>query len=502
MIVLVAGQNAELTERVVTFRLPRGADDLAALVLDEQRAATGIEALVDDVTTRMRGIMLLDKSIQIKLDELAQSVFRVLCIACVADPGRVALDCSVGDAIFSIAASDVHGATICFELYRRGATWKVRAVGQGYGGGLPELLAAHGVSETERTVEPSVEPASATDGPTAGPFQRLWMIYEDAARITAAFLSARDYAESRLEDELSAAVADPATRSTPSATTAATNARNRHEELLKQARRDYDRDARYLVNELRELDDELPPALASWKSSSWRREPAPSSGIRIGGITVPELGPLTVPFAIPCPLPRPLWIEAAQSAAAVPVVTALVLRLLVAAPHPAPTIDVIDLGDALRPFWQPLLDRMPRPVVTDSAGIGPRLQELIVADDLADMRESVEGGRRSPNSIVVFADFGFGLPAEALRDIVALAGRSSGRTSLILVGEDDWDGVDPLMRVLSEGSQHLMLGDGHVVDPWTRNVWNFVPDTAPEPGRTLSELLLERQALRSLKFDR
>ncbi|WP_280509743.1 hypothetical protein [Nocardia farcinica] len=36
--------------------------------------------------------------------------------------------------------------------------------------------------------------------------ERLWMIFEDAARAAAALVAARDYAAKRLDDELSAAI--------------------------------------------------------------------------------------------------------------------------------------------------------------------------------------------------------------------------------------------------------------------------------------------------------
>ena len=35
---------------------------------------------------------------------------------------------------------------IVIEIYRRGPAWKVRAVGQGYAGGLADLIRDHGVS--------------------------------------------------------------------------------------------------------------------------------------------------------------------------------------------------------------------------------------------------------------------------------------------------------------------------------------------------------------------
>ena len=508
MVALVPGQNVELSRRELVFPLPSGARRVAALVLDEQRHAHGGDDLVHGPGSHQSGIAWRDNGIHFDLDSLSAAAHRVLCIA-FSDEGRPgALACSLGDVSFAIAGGDVHRATVCFEVYRRGTGWKVRAVGQGYAGGISELLVAHGLTGSEAGTAPPPPPppqpvppppVPTGVGPTVDPLRQIWMIYEDAARISAAFRSARDFASSRLDDEMSAAVADPSTRNTPAASAAAAAAQGRHDDLVERARSDYDGDATHLINELRELDGDLPPALASWQSASWRRGPASSSGLRIGSISVSKLGPLAVPLCVPAPLQRPLWLEFAESTAAITVVTSLVLRLLAAAWHPAPTLDVIDLAGGLRPFWQPLADRMVRPVVNDPSGIAPRLRELVMAADLADMRAEVEG-QPSPASVVVFGDFGFGLQPEAIADVAALAGKSGLGTSLILVGEDNWDGVSPLMRELSEFSQHVGA-DGQVYDPWTGNAWAFRPDVAPEPGRSLADLLGGMAALQPSKAD-
>lgn len=484
---LVAGQNIESTQRALQFPLPRGADRVAALVLEMDGRANSGKALVAHGDSRIPGITWRDSVIHLDLDALAATSERVLCIAINDEARPMSLDCVLGDVTFAIPAVDTFPATVCFEVYRRGVGWKVRAVGQGYVGGLSELLLAHGI--TCEDAPPPVRPSDSTSslGPKVDPLQQIWMIYEDAARITAAFRSARDFASSRLEDEMSAAVADISMRNTRAGDASAMEAQRRHDELSARARTDYDRDARYLMNELRELDDRLPPAMSSWKSRAWHRRPSPSSGLRIGSLTT-ELGPLTVPFCVPAPLRRPIWLEAMESAAAVPVVTALGLRLLAAAPRPAPTLDVIDLAGGLRSFWQPLSDRLARPVVSEVSEVKARLEELVIAADLAELRTSMDG-HPSPASVVVFADFGFGLPPEALDDLMTLASKSGTGTSLILVGEDNWGGVDRRMRELSEVSQHIVVSDGQLLDPWTRNAWVFDPDAAPEPGHTVSELV-------------
>ena len=61
---------------------------------------------------------------------------------------------------------------IAIEVYRRGVDWKVRAVGQGYAGGLADLIADHGVSVDDagpsaQSVPPAAVPPPVP--PTARP---------------------------------------------------------------------------------------------------------------------------------------------------------------------------------------------------------------------------------------------------------------------------------------------------------------------------------------------
>ena len=57
---------------------------------------------------------------------------------------------------------------IVVEIYRRGADWKVRAVGQGYAGGLADLITDHGVSVDDAGT-PAQPPASPPPAPPASP---------------------------------------------------------------------------------------------------------------------------------------------------------------------------------------------------------------------------------------------------------------------------------------------------------------------------------------------
>ncbi|MEV0564052.1 TerD family protein [Dactylosporangium sp. NPDC050588] len=67
---------------------------------------------------------------------------------------------------YVITGLDTESMVIALEIYRRGAEWKVRAVGQGYAGGLADLVRDHGVSVDDAPA-PAATPQSAPPAPPA-----------------------------------------------------------------------------------------------------------------------------------------------------------------------------------------------------------------------------------------------------------------------------------------------------------------------------------------------
>ena len=84
-----------------------------------------------------------------------------------------------GQALVRYEASGLSSESIviAIEVYRRGADWKVRAVGQGYAGGLADLIADHGVSVDDAgpstpsapSAVPSAVPPAVSPPPAATP---------------------------------------------------------------------------------------------------------------------------------------------------------------------------------------------------------------------------------------------------------------------------------------------------------------------------------------------
>jgi stress response protein SCP2 len=66
----------------------------------------------------------------------------------VAPPLAEVVDATSGVSLvrYQVAGLDTETIMIAIELYRRGGAWKVRAVGQGYAGGLADLITDHGVA--------------------------------------------------------------------------------------------------------------------------------------------------------------------------------------------------------------------------------------------------------------------------------------------------------------------------------------------------------------------
>ena len=499
---LAAGQNTVLPSHSVRFQAVNASPiDVSVLVVDGNLRALSSDHFVFYNARSAAGVTLDDGNvIRLDLGEVDGTASAVLCVVSV-DPAtdegtplpRSGLSATLSDeygaplVAFEVPLVGSETAAICLELYRRGDAWKVRAVGQGYDGGLAELLTRHGVEVDEP--EPTV-PAPTPAGPAAVPldpahsFERAWMIFEDAARSAASFRASRDYAQARLDDELSASVADQSTRNSPAAAGLQARAQERHDALLSEAQSKFAGETTQLAEELRVIDPLLPRSLATFESTSWSARDASGArtdGLRLGELSAPDLGDLRVPFCVHYPLARPLWIVG-DSAEAAPVVAALAVRMLVASAAATPTLEVVDLSGSLRALTEPLAALLAAPVVTIAADISARLAALSDSVDLAEMAARNGIADTVPSSrLVILNDFPHGYGAEDSARILRLAdhGPAVG-TSLIIVGDDSAAETDPGVAVLERIAQQVpSLGVLTVSDPWTGNQWILTPDRLP-----------------------
>jgi len=503
---LQAGQNVALAARTVAFQAQAGtALDVCALVVGEDLRCAGNADFVFYNQTETDGVRLSGARLEVTLADLRADAGAVLLVVSAEDPrhalGRVRSVLTDGDDAlveFAIEPAAGESALICLELYRRGTDWKVRAVGQGYAGGLPALLPAHGVEVDEPESDPGTGPRR-THAPDGGPavevdygLERLWMIFEDAARSAAALVASRDYAARRLDDELSAAVSDPATRNTPAADDARRAAQRRAEELARTAEDNHRKDSEQLMRELAETELRLPPALAAWTSPAWQELPAPGDGIRIGELYAPDRGALRIPYCVPIPLTRPLWIDTEVPAAAAPVVGALLARLLAVDPRKPTRIDVIDLTGAYTGLLSALAPVLAGPPITDHTVISGRLRTLAQAAELAEM--AYQGGAFTPpaeHRVLVVSDFPHGYQAVDAQRLLALTacGDLIG-LSILIVGTDEIAVPDDAVSALSQHARHLpTITDTPMFDPWTGSAWQLELDVLPRDPQRAARLL-------------
>ncbi|NEW54055.1 TerD family protein [Nocardia cyriacigeorgica] len=503
---LTAGQNVPLTAEVVRFGVHADAAlDISALVVADDLRVSAADDVVTGTRTATTGVQLGEDGITVTLAEVRADAQAVLLVASMAgqpvELGKVVAELSESGTAtieFAIAPAAGERALICLEVYRRQGAWKVRAVGQGYAGGLAELLQAHGaagfVPAAAASAAPHADPyAMAPPTPGGNPLEvghgleRLWMIFEDAARSAAALISARDYAAKRLDQELSEAVSDPATRNTPAAETARVNAQRRHDELNATAEANHGRDSEQLVRELAEADQALPRSLASWESPAWDRAPVTSDGIRLGELYAIDRGALRIPYCVPVPLNRPLWIDTESSSAVAPVVGALLARLVAAAPQRRTVVDVIDLTGAFTGLTDLLAPVLGGPPITDHTEISARLKTLADAAELAEMAyNSGAGTPPAEHRVLVAADFPHGYQATDVQRLGSLLMRGDLiGLSTVIVGGNESDAEDAMVAALSQACRHLPTVAGTpLFDPWTGSAWELDLDLLPqEPER-------------------
>lgn len=176
-----------------------------------------------------------------------------------------------------------------------------------------------------------MEPLEAGRG-----LERAWMIFEDASRSAASFVSSSEYALARLDEDLTAAVADPSLRNSAAGVAARDAAQKRHDDLVSLARGNHARDSAQLAHELGVIDGVLPRSMASWKSVSWAGTTDPaqitavSDGMRLGELSAPDRGTLTVPYCVPLPLRLPIWVDSTSSKAALGLISAVTVRVMAA----------------------------------------------------------------------------------------------------------------------------------------------------------------------------
>nr|WP_242900878.1 TerD family protein [Actinomadura terrae] len=175
------GGNAPLDGPAATVTITAATPiDVSALLLTAARKVRGDHDLVFFNHPEQDGVSVAGATVTADLGRVPADVHTVAVVASVdADrPGarfdasstpRAAVACGPGTVTFEPPPL-VDGETVAvlLELYRRGAGWKVRAVGQGWASGLAGLAADYGVT-VDDPGPPAPAPAPVAPPPVAPP---------------------------------------------------------------------------------------------------------------------------------------------------------------------------------------------------------------------------------------------------------------------------------------------------------------------------------------------
>ncbi|WP_328870575.1 TerD family protein [Streptomyces sp. NBC_00287] len=656
---LVRGQNHPLSQARLEIRVSAGAPIVAGATLsDEHGKVHGTEWVAHPGAPTLPGLEVsrqaaADHRLAVDLDAVPESVHRVSVLLAlptgVGGPVRfgavaapfVAVTGLDGSEVasYTITGLDAESAVVALELYRRQGAWKVRAIGQGYAGGLAELLAdqnlpeagllASGINDAvaqgvARSVQAplqgdrsrqqaapavgpdeggtaptspygtqgassAVPPSPATppysggqppqnapgypapaDPPAAGGginyshpgrqstappppappappaqpgqpgqpvagdatgwsmderlYNQVWGMFEDLARTTAAYRSAVDFADSRMEKELDQVLSDPRSRIGGQGDAAREAAQAKHAQLVDQARATLDRDLAQLTAESDVVEPALPAAYARWDNPVWHAYRVPMEtpmALRLGDLYLPESDPLRIPMLVRLPLERGLWIDSGQSGSldgsfhdshdlsrlALEAAVAHAARLL--AVHPAGdfTVHVIDPAGSGAQALAPLVQTgvLAAPPAVGAAGVTEVLGRLTQRVDLVQMAvrggasESLPPGFDTSEQLLIVNDFPHGFDDRAVNQLRYLAdeGPSVGVHLMMVADREEAAAYGPLLDPLWRSLLRLTpVPEDHLADPWVGHAWTYEPPLVPPGSQVLQQVLTQVAAAR------
>ncbi|MDT0347225.1 TerD family protein [Streptomyces litchfieldiae] len=622
---LIRGQNHPLPETRLEIRVSAGEPIVAGVTLnDDQGRMRDVEWIAHPASPQLPGLEVsrqaaADHRLAVDLDALPEAVHRVnVMLALPVGVGGptsfgavtapfVSVTGLDGSPVVSYHITDLHAesAVVALELYRRNDTWKVRAVGQGYAGGLVAMLQDQGLPQAQELAvtineavasgmaravappprpgdaerarraasvgggtpapEPTANPAGAPAAPTAGGrinyqhpnrpaaappppppaapapqpgqpaqpvagdatgwslderlYNQVWGMFEDLARSTAAYRSAVDFADSRMEQEIDKVLSDPRTRVGPAADEARTRARAKHTGLVDQARAVFERDLAQLVAESEVVEPALPPAYARWDNPVWLAYQAPKEvpmALRLGDLSLPESGDLRIPMLVRLPLQRGLWIDSGRAAGpadsdelrrlAAETATVIAARLLAVHPVGDLSVHVIDPGGAASGALAPLLHTgAVRPPAAGAAGVTAMLAALTQRVDLVQMAirsgaaDALPPDLDTAEQLLVVHDFPHGFDDRAVTQLRYLAdeGPSVGVHLMMVGSREDARGYGPVLDPLWRSLLRITpVPDDHLADPWVGHSWTYEPTPVPPGSQVLTQVLTQVAAAR------
>ncbi|WP_369245822.1 TerD family protein [Streptomyces sp. R41] len=663
---LVRGQNHPLSQVRLEVRVSAGKPIVAGATLsDEQGKVRGVEWVAHPGAPTLPGLEVskqaaADHRLAFDLDALPETVHRVNVLLAlpsgVGGPVRfgavaapfVAVTGLDGSEVasYTITGLDAESAVVALELYRRQGAWKVRAVGQGYAGGLAELLTDQGLPEAQQLAgcineavvqglarsvaappprtpdgdrsrqaatsapgpdqpytgsqgatgnvpqgplssspydapgpqgstapqgshasDPSAvtQPAGPTAGgpvnyshpgrqtaapppppPTAPParpgqpaqpvagdatgwsmeerlYNQVWGMFEDLARSTAAYRSAVDFADSRMEQELDKVLSDPRSRIGGQGDAAREAAQAKHAQLVDQARAALDRDLAQLTAEAEVVEPALPAAYARWDNPVWHGYRVPMEipmALRLGDLHLPESEGLSIPMLVRLPLERGLWIDSGRAGLddsladsdqlrrlAMDTAVAHAARLLAVYPVGEFTVHVIDPAGSGASSLAPLVQSgvLGGPPAVGAAGVADVLARLTQRVDLVQMAmrggaaDSLPPGLDTAEQLLIVNDFPHGFDDRAVTQLRYLAdeGPAVGVHLMMVADREDAAAYGPLLDPLWRSLLRITpVPDDHLADPWVGHAWTYEPALVPPGSQVLQQVLAQVAAAR------
>ncbi|WP_328325484.1 MULTISPECIES: TerD family protein [unclassified Streptomyces] len=638
---LVRGQNHPLPVARLEIRVSAGKPVLAGATLSDERGRVrGAEWVAHPGSPQLPGLEVsrqaaADHRLAVDLEALPEAVHRLSVLlalpigtggpssfASVAAPFTAVTGPAGAEVVsYTITGLAAESAVVALELYRRQGAWKVRAVGQGYAGGLADLLGDQGlqgardladeiqaavVGGAARSVAPApprtapgarvrpgpggggphddgaaahVPPSSrpvpdggpsgsgaggrpeggpvdythprrqrtapptpspAVPGPRPGEqprpvagdatgwsmeerlYNQVWGMFEDLARTAAAYRSAADFADSRLEREIDSALSDPRSRTGSAGTEARRQAQEKRDGLVAQAREVLDRDLGRLIAESEVVEPALAPAFARWDHPVWHGYRVPAEAplaLRVGDLHLPVRPELRIPMLVRLPLERGFWVDsgrpgsgagldsAALRTRAVDTAVAHAARLLAVHPAGEFTVQVIDpAGSGAGPL-APLTASgvLDAPPATGVQGVAAVLARLVRRVDLVQM--AVRGGAAdslppdldTAEQLLIVNDFPHGFDDRALTHLRYLAdeGPAVGVHLLMVADREDAREYGPVLDPLWRSLLRITpVPDDHLADPWVGHAWTYEPSLPPPGSDVLRNVLAQVAAAR------
>ncbi|MFC9186783.1 TerD family protein [Streptomyces cyaneofuscatus] len=391
----------------------------------------------------------------------------------------------------------------------------------------------HAAPPTPPPTAPPAQPGQAAQ-PVAGDatgwsmderlYNQIWGMFEDLARAAAAYRSAVDFAESRMDQELDRSLSDPRNRIGGAGDHAREEARAKRDELTARAREVLDRDLAQLAAEAAVVEPALPAAYAGWDNPVWHAHRIPMElpmALRLGDLHLPERTGLRIPLLVRLPLERGIWVDSGRTASeaaalldsdrlrrlAMETAVLHAARLLAVYPPGEFSVHVIDpAGSAAGPL-APLVDAgvLAGPPAAGPQGVGSVLAHLTRRVDLVQMAvragaaDSLPPDLDTGEQLLVVNDFPHGFDDRAVTQLRYLAdeGPAVGVHLLMVADREDASAYGPVLDPLWRSLLRITpVADSHLADPWVGHAWTYEPPVTPPGSRVLEQVLAAVTAAR------